>query len=255
MRDDDFYRRPHVPAGARRAAASRELEKLRKGGRAVSPVVIGSGPIARTFWGKAWCANLERYSDLASRLPRGRSYVRHGSVVDLQVGPGRVTALVSGSTMYEVAVTVAPVPLARWQATCRDCAGAIDSLIELLQGRFSTAVMARLCQEETGLFPSPHDIRFTCTCPDWASMCKHVAAVLYGIGARLDHLPELLFTLRQVDQQGLITSAGSGVPGTTGRPGGAKVLVSEDLSELFGIEIAAPAPPAPARRKRSPTKK
>ena len=69
--------------------------------------------------------------------------------------------------------------------------------------------MTRLCEEKTGLFPSPKDIIFTCSCPDWASMCKHVAAVLYGIGARLDHQPELLFTLRKVDQQDLIAKAGS----------------------------------------------
>src|SRR5206468_11872845 len=139
----------------------------------------------------------------------GRTYVRNGSVVDLQVGPGRVTALVSGSTMYDVQVTVGRVAPARWSAICRDCAGAIDSLVELLQGRFSKGVMTRLCEEKTGLFPSPKDIRFTCSCPDWASMCKHVAAVLYGIGARLDHHPELLFTLRQVDHQGLIANAGA----------------------------------------------
>ena len=110
--------------------------------------------------------------------------------------------------MYDVKVTVGPVPRARWSAICKDCSGAIDSLVELLQGRFSKGVMTRLCEEKTGLFPSPKDILFTCSCPDWASMCKHVAAVLYGIGARLDHQPELLFTLRKVDQQDLIAKAG-----------------------------------------------
>ncbi|MEO7271975.1 MAG: hypothetical protein ABI211_08210, partial [Vicinamibacterales bacterium] len=197
-----------------------------------------------TFWGEAWCDNLERYSDYANRLPRGRTYVRNGSVVDLQIGSGRVTALVSGSTMYEVSVTVGPVPPARWKAICADCSGAIDSLVELLQGRLSKGVMTRLCEEKTGLFPSPKDIVFTCSCPDWASMCKHVAAVLYGIGARLDRQPELLFALRDVDQQDLIASAGSGLGKTGQRPAGEKVLASDDLSELFGIDIA-PAPPAP----------
>jgi uncharacterized Zn finger protein len=111
--------------------------------------------------------------------------------------------------MYDVKVTVAPVPRGRWTAICKDCSGAIDSLVKLLQGRFSTGVMTRLCEEKTGLFPSPKDIIFTCSCPDWASMCKHVAAVMYGIGARLDQQPELLFTLRKVDQQDLIAKAGS----------------------------------------------
>ena len=207
---DDYYGfKPYVSVGARRAQAARELAKLQKKGRKISPVVIEGRKIAGTFWGEAWCDNLERYSDFANRLPRGRTYVRNGSVVDLQVGPGSVTALVSGSTMYDVKVTVGPVPRARWSAICKDCSGAIDSLVELLQGRFSKGVMTRLCEEKTGLFPSPKDILFTCSCPDWASMCKHVAAVLYGIGARLDHQPELLFTLRKVDQQDLIAKAGS----------------------------------------------
>ena len=187
--------------------------------------MIEGRKIAGTFWGEAWCDNLERYSDFANRLPRGRTYVRNGSVVDLQVGPGRVTALVSGSTMYDVKVTVGPVPRARWSAICKDCSGAIDSLVELLQGRFSKGVMTRLCEEKTGLFPSPKDILFTCSCPDWASMCKHVAAVLYGIGARLDHQPELLFTLRKVDQQDLIAKAGSDLSKkrkATGRREGAR---------------------------------
>src|SRR6184192_1517108 len=201
--------RAYVRAAQRRRQAGRELGRLRKKGQAVSPVVIEGRAIARTFWGKAWCDNLERYSDFANRLPRGRTYVRNGSVVDLQVAPGRVTALVVGSTMYDVKVTVGPVSRARWSAICKDCSGAIDSLVELLQGRFAKGVMTRLCEEKTGLFPSPSDILFTCSCPDWASMCKHVAAVLYGIGARLDHQPELLFTLRKVDQQDLIAKAGS----------------------------------------------
>ena len=154
--DYAFYGfRPYVSVGSRRAFAARELAKLKKTGRTVAPVVIEGRKIARTFWGEAWCDNLERYSDFANRLPRGRTYVRNGSVVDLQVQPGRVSALVTGSTMYEVNVAVGPVSRARWSAICKDCSGAIDSLIELLQGRFSNGVMTRLCDAKTGLFPSP----------------------------------------------------------------------------------------------------
>jgi uncharacterized Zn finger protein len=240
---DDYYSfAPYVSVAARRARAARELAKLLKKGRKISPVAIEGRKIARTFWGEAWCDNLERYSDFANRLPRGRTYVRNGSVVDLQVAPGKVTALVSGSTMYNVKVTVGPVAPARWSAICKDCSGAIDSLVELLQGRFSKGVMTRLCEERTGLFPSSKDIAFTCSCPDWASMCKHVAAVLYGIGARLDHQPELLFTLRKVDQQELIATAGSDFSTKGKRPAGTKVLANDDLSEMFGIEMASPPP-------------
>jgi len=253
--DYDYYGfKPYVSVGARRAQAARELAKLRKKGHKISPVVIEGRTIAETFWGEAWCDNLERYSDFANRLPRGRTYVRNGSVVDLQVAPGRVTALVSGSTMYDVKVTVAPVTRTRWRAICSACSGAIDSLVELLQGRFSQGVMTRLCEEKTGLFPAPKDILFTCSCPDWASMCKHVAAVLYGIGARLDRQPELLFTLRNVDSQDLIAKAGSDLAKKHKAPAGVKVLASDDLSEMFSIEMAPATPPKRAAGSTVATK-
>ena len=236
--------KPYVPLAARRHRALRALERMQKKGHQATPVVIRGRAIATTFWGKAWCRNLERYSDYSNRLPRGRTYVRNGSVVDLRIAPGAVTALVSGSALYDVSVKVAAVPGRRWTAICADCAGGIDSLVELLQGRFSTGVMSRLCQEGTGLFPSPAEITFTCSCPDWAAMCKHVAAVLYGVGARLDEKPDLLFALRQVEQRDLIAQAGKALPKSRNRPAAGKVLDRGDLSQMFGIEMAeAPKPP------------
>ncbi|MBI4455942.1 MAG: SWIM zinc finger family protein [Acidobacteria bacterium] len=246
--------KPYVPVAKRRAQAARKASRLAKKGHTLSPVVIDGRTIATTFWGKAWCSNLERYSDYANRLPRGRTYVRNGSVFDLRTAPGTVAALVSGSDVYEIEVKVASLPKTRWHTVCKDCAGAIDSLVELLQGRFSKAVMGRLCQANTGLFPSPKEITFTCSCPDWASMCKHVAAVLYGIGARLDKSPDLLFTLRKVDQQDLITSAGKGLQRRRKGPAPAKILDTGDLSEIFGIEMAQTAA-KPTRKSRRPRSK
>jgi uncharacterized Zn finger protein len=231
--------RRYVPVAQRRRKAERELAKLRKKGHPVSPVVIEGRAIAKTFWGKAWCENLERYSDFSNRLPRGRTYVRNGSVLDLQVAPGSVAAMVRGTSIYKVAVKVSAVPKARWSSICRDCAGAINSLVELLQGRFEEGVMERICRDKTGLFPAPGEIEFSCSCPDWASMCKHVAAVLYGIGARLDERPELLFTLRGVDQNDLIAKAGSSLPLSKSGPATDKVLVTDGLSELFGLDLGA----------------
>jgi uncharacterized Zn finger protein len=243
---------PYVPVAKRRRQAQRTVAKLSKTGHPVAPVTIEGRKIATTFWGRAWCDNMESYRDYESRLPRGRSYVRNGSVVDLQVAPGRVTAMVSGSELYHVTITVKETAKSQWQAICRDCAGGIDSLVELLQGRLSQGVMERLCRQQGGLFPRPSDIRFSCSCPDHASMCKHVAAALYGIGARLDHQPELLFRLRAVDETGLIAGIDKALPlPTRGRNAG-KLLESDDVSALFGLEIApsaiAPgAPPVPRR--------
>jgi SWIM zinc finger len=251
----DYDWRPYVPAHVRRQRAEREMARLRKKGQPVLPVVIAGRTIAKTFWGQSWCRNLEGYSDYSNRLPRGRTYVRNGSVVDLQIGPGDVRAWVSGSSLYEVRVEVAAVPRARWSALCKDCAGGIDSLVELLQGRLSKGVMERICRQKTGLFPSPREIAFDCSCPDWASMCKHVAAVLYAVGARLDEQPELVFALRKVDEKDLIAQAGKDLPFARKGPPAARILGEQGLSEIFGIEMAevgAPANPRGARPGRRP---
>jgi uncharacterized Zn finger protein len=243
--------RPYVSVAQRRRKAAGEMAKLKKRGHPVSPVVVEGRTIVKTFWGKAWCDNLERYSDFENRLPRGRTYVRNGSVIDLQIAPGEIKALVSGSEIYKVKVRVAPVAKARWESICTDCAGAIDSLIELLQGRFSKGVMERVCQQKTGLFPSPDEIQLSCSCPDWADMCKHVAAVLYGIGARLDQQPDLLFRLHDVDEKELIAGAGQALPLAKKAPAAKKVLGGEDLSALFGLDMAPDASPAKPKRQKA----
>jgi uncharacterized Zn finger protein len=233
-----FERPPYVPVAERRRRAERKLAKLKTGGQAIAPVKIEGRTIAASFWGKSWCSNLERYSDYESRLPRGRSYLRNGSVVDLQIAKGHVAAKVAGSQLYSVEVTIAPVAVSRWKSICRDCAGTIDSLVELLQGRLAKGVMDRVCREGDGLFPTPSEIRLSCSCPDWADMCKHVAAVLYGVGARLDENPQLLFVLRGADESDLLAHAGKGVSLAKSPPGTAKVLGDGDVAALFGLEMA-----------------
>lgn len=241
--------RPYVPVAKRRAQAAREVEKLKKKGRAVLPVIVEGRKIAQSFWGKAWCDNLERYSDFENRLPRGRSYVRTGSVVDLQITRGSLHALVSGSNVYEVKIDIALAKPERWKAICRDCASSIGSLVELLKGQLSKQVMERVCRETDGLFPVPREIKMSCSCPDWADMCKHVAATLYGAGARLDSTPELLFTLRGVDSAELIASAGDEGPLCQSVDSSRRVLAEDDVAALFGIEMTAP-PVAGARSQR-----
>jgi uncharacterized Zn finger protein len=181
-------------------------------------------------------------------------------VVDLQIAKGEVAAWVSGSELYQVKATIAPVKAARWKAICRDCAGTIDSLVELLQGRLAKGVMDRVCQQGDGLFPAPSEIKLSCSCPDWADMCKHVAAVLYGVGARLDQKPELLFVLRGVDESDLLARAGADLPLAKAAPANAKALGDDDVAALFGLDmaeaadVAAPAS-APGARKRMQRRK
>ena len=191
--------RPYVSVAARRRHAAKRVAKMKKDGREISPIEIVGRKIATTFWGDAWCKNLESYSDYSNRLPRGRTYVHNGSVIDLQIEAGRVRSLVSGSDIYEVDTQIKSLAKKRWTDIKGQCAGKIDSLVELLQGSISTGVMEIVTCKGEGLFPAPREISLSCSCPDWATMCKHVAATLYGVGARLDHEPELLFTLRGVD--------------------------------------------------------
>jgi uncharacterized Zn finger protein len=252
--------RPYVPVAVRRQNAAREIARFRTKGQPIAPVVIQGRMIARTFWGKAWCDNLESYGDFANRLPRGRTYVRNGSVMDLQLGAGTVKALVCGSELYRVSVTITALSKPRWRAVVRECAGKIGSLVELLQGKFSHAVMEMLIRRQTGLFPSAREIAFDCSCPDWAAMCKHVAATLYGVGARLDSEPELFFRLRRVDQLDLLTAAHSGASLAAQGTGTRKQIAETALAEVFGIELdqssslsGAPLEPASGRgRKRAP---
>ena len=220
-----FPWKPYVPAAARRRTADRTVAKIQRKGQMLSPVAASRGAIAKSFWGKAWCQNLERYSDYSNRLPRGRTYLRNGSVIDLKIGPGSVT------------IRIREVAGAHWQAIARDCARSIDTLVELLQGQLSTSVMERITRPGTGLFPSPKEIAFSCNCPDSAAMCKHVAATLYGIGARLDVEPELLFGLRKVDAKELIARAGEGGTPVQKLPDAGRILDSSKLADVFGIDF------------------
>jgi uncharacterized Zn finger protein len=236
---------PYVSAAEKRRRAKKAANVLEKTGHKLNPVRLEGRTIARSFWAKAWCKNLESYSDYANRLPRGRSYVRNGSVVDLQIAPGVINALVSGSALYRITITIKPVKQAAWKALKTNCAGQVDSLMDLLQGKLSAQVMEIITRRETGLFPEPAEIGLDCSCPDWAGMCKHVAATLYAVGARLDANPELLFVLRAADHLELITEVTESVTTDVSTPAdGSAMLTGESLEAVFGIEIEPAAPPA-----------
>lgn len=235
--------RPYVSVATRRANAAKEVAKRTKKGQPVMPVCISGRAIASTFWGQAWCANLEGYSDFENRLPRGRTYVRNGSVVHLAIEKGRIKALVSGSELYEIDIDIHSLPKKNWQELKEQCAGKIGTLVELLQGKVSKAVMELVTHRDQGLFPKPKEIEMRCSCPDYAGMCKHLAAVMYGVGNRLDSSPELLFLLRGVDHLELIEQA---IPSATSGMGGAAPTIDADnLGAIFDIELDVTPTPTP----------
>lgn len=231
----------YVPVAERRAKALLQAKRLEKKGRKLDPIRVAGTRIAASFWGKAWCKNLESYSDFASRLPRGRTYLRAGAVLDLGIAAGSVDALVAGSSLYEVSVRIRRLARKRWKGVISSCAGQVDSAIELLSGRVPEAVLRAMVDPKAGLFPGPGEIEFDCSCPDFAGMCKHIAAVLYGVGARLDRSPELFFTLRKLDVNDLVASS---VP--VAAPSD---LDAASLEGIFGIELDREQP-APRKRPR-----
>ncbi len=246
---------PYVPVAARRAAGAKEILARQKKGLKIEPVGKLSHriKIATSFWGHAWCQHLESFSDFENRLPRGRTYVRNGSVLHLSVTAGKVEALVRGSELYEITIRIDPLTAARWQTIQSKCRGRIGSLIELLQGRLSTEILTTVTDRDEGLFPAPDEIHLGCNCPDGAKMCKHVAAVLYGIGARLDTAPELLFTLRGVDQADLIAPGDTAIalPGT--KRSSRRTLAADSIADVFGVDLDGGEQPAPAPAAFEPT--
>jgi uncharacterized Zn finger protein len=232
------YFAPYVSAAERQRKADEARAQLRSRGVAIQPVIIEGRSIARTFWGRAWCQHLESFGDYVNRLPRGRTYVRNGSVLHLEIERGTVSARVQGSRLYRVLISIESLSPQRWRKIKDRCTGQIGSVLDLLQGRLSEGVMEVVTDRENGLFPRPREIRMQCSCPDWARMCKHIAAVLYGVGARLDKEPELLFLLRGVDHEELIgTHAEAAIHEAVARTGRARRIAESDLGEIFGVEF------------------
>ncbi len=229
----------YVSVAQRKAKAKKALKKLEKDGYKIEPVgeLKHRIKIAASFWGRAWCQHLESLSQYGSRLPRGRSYVRNGSVLHLGIEPGVVNAFVQGSELYELSINIDRLAAAKWKKLQTRCQGRIGSLIELLQGKISDEIMTLVTDPNGGLFPNPKEIHFNCSCPDYADMCKHVSAVLYGVGARLDSQPELLFKLRGVDHNDLIAVSDTAKSiGASKTRKGRRRLDEKSVSDVFGIE-------------------
>lgn len=232
----------YVSVDEKKRKARASIERLRKKNPNVSPVIITGKKLATTWWGNSWNNNLESYLDYENRIERGRSYVRNGAVLNLEITEGNVSALVQGSRAkpYKVEIVIKSLPKNIWEAITKDCACKIDSLQELMEGKFPKALSELFTVKGKGLFPMPNEIKFTCSCPDYANMCKHVAAVLYGVGARLDENPELFFVLRNIDIEELISDTISKKSQTLLQKSKIKsrrVISETDVSDMFGIEI------------------
>jgi uncharacterized Zn finger protein len=246
---------PYVPVAQRRAKANREASKLSKKGQSLRPIQIKSRAIATSFWGSAWCKNLEIYADWANRMPRGRTYARNGSIVDLQIETGSITALVSGSSLYKIKISIEPIDKKRWRAICSDCARQVRSLLDLMRGRLPDVVLARLTEPKQGMFPGPKELKLQCSCPDYATMCKHIAATLYGVGHLLDSEPGLFFKMRGVDQSELVSDAlttqtADDAMGLNQQSD----LAGEDLGAIFGIDFATTSDAQSAVSRLLPSK-
>ncbi|MEE9452123.1 MAG: helix-turn-helix domain-containing protein [Gammaproteobacteria bacterium] len=231
---------PYVPVAKRREQALRAMNKMKKKGADIQPIHIEGRKIARKFWGESWCSHIESFSDYENRLPRGRTYVRNGSVCHLAINNSLVNGIVSGSQLYNVNIKIKPLPKSQWQAIKSNCSGEIGSLLELLSGQLSDKVMAVVCDPHQGLFPLTKEIELSCDCPDWAIMCKHVAAVLYGVASRLDHSPEQLFHLRGVNHEELVDIP-SVVSRTINDGKASRRRISDDtISQVFDIDLSTP---------------
>lgn len=229
----------YVPVAKRRENNLKTAEKLKKKNKDIEPILIEGRKLATTWWGTAWNKNLESYADYDTRLPRGRSYIRNGAVLDLKITKGKVSALVQGSGRkpYKVEITIKPIEDSIWQNIMAQSQGKIDSLEELIQGKFPKALEELFTSKTMGLFPKPKEIKLDCDCPDWANMCKHVAATLYGVGVRLDERPELFFTLRSVDIEAFIQKSTINLAEQLLEKSkkGSKRIIKEDISDLFDI--------------------
>jgi uncharacterized Zn finger protein len=196
----------YVSVAKRKAIALAQIEKYRDLMPSILPVVVKGEAITYTWWGKAWTKNLKSYGQYRNRLQRGSFYVRHGFVIDLQIESGLVHALVQGTEAepYHVTIKIKALPQAKWQLIFEQCQHQIESVDELLKGNFPKSLVSMFVLKGSGLFPSPEEISFSCTCADKADMCKHIAATLYGIGVRFDENALLFFELRNIEFESLI---------------------------------------------------
>lgn len=233
-----YYSQPTVAELRKRINESRKSAKEK--GKSYEPVTPPPGRnIVSSWWGKAWCENLQQYADYSTRLGRGLRYVRNGTVLDLKIKKGKVEARVQGtrSTPYKVEIKISPLSEEICQSIIERCGNRLENMESLINGEFPED-LKDLFTGKDGLFPTPSEISFNCSCPDWALMCKHVAAVMYGIGIRLDENPFYFFELRGIDVDRFINVAlESKVEKMldNARKRSERIIKNANIKELFGV--------------------
>jgi uncharacterized Zn finger protein len=252
----------YVSVGEKKAKAAKKLAQLKKKNKDINPIILNGSKLTNTWWGKAWNKNLESYADYSNRIGRGRSYVRHGAVLDLKIQAGKITALVQGSTSrpYSIEIDIKSIPKAKWNKIIKACQGQLTSVAKLIDGKFPKELQEIFTEKGSGLFPKPSEINFDCSCPDWASMCKHVATALYGIGSRLDEDPSLFFTLRKLKMDDLVSEVAKDISKnmlSKAKKKISRVIDDSDVSKMFGIDMDEETEPVrkkSVRRKTRDTK-
>jgi uncharacterized Zn finger protein len=246
----------YVSVAEKRAKAEKKLKQLKKKNPALAPIHILGTKLAESWWGISWNKNLESYADFSNRIGRGRSYVRHGAVLDLKITEGKIFSLVQGSSLYKVEISIKKLKPKAWKTIIQKCQGQIDTLGALVDGKLPKSMETLLTHHQNGIFPSPSEIDFDCSCPDWALMCKHVAATLYGVGKRLDHDPSLFFTLRGVKMEELVTLAVKNEVNELLKRAKTKkskrIIHDADLSSAFGIDMEDFSAPSSPKIKKKP---
>mgnify|MGYP002856125409 CR=1 FL=1 len=219
-----------------------KAQRIAKRHKEYNPVIIekGARTICKSWWGKAWCQNLERYADWENRIARGKDYVKHNTLVDLQINGGKISAKVQGAAWspYEINIMIDPISEKQCQEISKEAAGEIKDIESLIAGKFPKNLKDLFFKEE-GLFPSPKEIHFGCSCPDYAKMCKHIVAALYGIGVRLDSNPLYFFQMRGIDVDLFIAKVvGDGVESMLENANvkSERIIQNADLLRIFSVE-------------------
>ena len=229
--DETVYSQPTIEELRQRVKMTSQAAAKKNKDYAPVPPIKGRN-ICQSWWGQAWCRNLEQYADYESRLDRGKRYVKTGTVIDLKIKKGKVEARVQGTRRapYKVEIRISPLSEENCQKIIEKCGRRIENMESLIKGEFPMDLQ-ELFTGKDGLFPTPREISFSCSCPDWALMCKHVAAAMYGIGVRLDENPFYFFDrFINVALESKVESMLRNAEKSSDR-----IIEDADLTALFGV--------------------